>query len=145
MANDPSFIQDAAVEPTPTGDAATDRIARLERRLVREKRARLESEQLLESKSRELFERNAELRGLTLALEERVLERTAELASLKEFYEHVLDPELPPECSEATLKIEAQIVSWHGTDLIDRLTPWAAEAISALLWIHDEIRLPKKR
>lgn len=50
-----------------------------------------------------------------------------------------------PECSEATLKIEAQIVSWHGTDLIDRLTPWAAEAISALLWIHDEIRLPKKR
>ena len=98
MANDPSFIQDAAVEPTPTGDAATDRIARLERRLVREKRARLESEQLLESKSRELFERNAELRGLTLALEERVLERTAELASLKEFYEHVLD-RLPAQLS----------------------------------------------
>jgi len=60
-------------------------------------------------------------------------------------FEHVLDPELPPECSEATLKIEAQIVSWHGTDLIDRLTPWAAEAVSALLWIHDEIRLPKGR
>jgi signal transduction histidine kinase/ActR/RegA family two-component response regulator len=98
VANDPSFIQDAAVEPTPTGDAATDRIARLERRLVREKRARLESEQLLESKSRELFERNAELRGLTLALEERVLERTAELASLKEFYEHVLD-RLPAQLS----------------------------------------------
>ena len=98
MANDPSFIQDAAVEPTPTGDAATDRIARLERRLVREKRARLESEQLLESKSRELFERNAELRGLTLALEERVLERTAELAGLKEFYEHVLD-RLPAQLS----------------------------------------------
>ena len=98
MANDPSFIQDTAVEPTPTGDAATDRIARLERRLVREKRARLESEQLLESKSRELFERNAELRGLTLALEERVLERTAELAGLKEFYEHVLD-RLPAQLS----------------------------------------------
>jgi len=98
VANDPSFIQDAAVEPTPTGDAATDRIARLERRLVREKRARLESEQLLESKSRELFERNAELRGLTLVLEERVLERTAELAGLKEFYEHVLD-RLPAQLS----------------------------------------------
>ncbi len=58
-------------------------------------------------------------------------------------FEHVLTPELPPECGEATLRIEAEIVSWHGQDLIDRVTPWAAEAITALLYVHDEIRLPK--
>ena len=71
--------------------------------------------------------------------EERLLKKVKQ----KLVFEHVLDPELPPECSEATLKIEAQIVSWHGNELIDRLAPWAAEAITALLWIHDEIRLPK--
>ena len=98
MDNDDSFTPDGAVEPTLSGDAARDRIARLERRLVRERRARLESEQLLERRSRELFELNAELRGLTLALEERVLKRTAELAGLKEFYERVLD-RLPAQLS----------------------------------------------
>jgi hypothetical protein len=71
--------------------------------------------------------------------EERLLKKVKQ----KLVFEHVLDPELPPECSEATLKIEAQIISWHSNELIDRLAPWAAEAISALLWIHDEIRLPK--
>ncbi len=71
--------------------------------------------------------------------EERLLKKVKQ----KLVFEHVLDPELPPECSEATLKLEAQIVSWHNTDLIDRLAPWAAEAIAALLWIHTEIRLPK--
>jgi len=98
VADDHSLTPDGAVEPTLAGDAATDRIVRLERRLVRERRARLEAEQLLERRSRELFELNAELRGLTLALEERVLERTAELAGLKEFYERVLD-RLPAQLS----------------------------------------------
>ena len=73
--------------------------------------------------------------------EERLLKKVKQ----KLVFEHVLDPALPPECSEATLKLEAQIVSWHGTDLIDRLAPWAAEAITALLWIHEEIRLPKRK
>jgi hypothetical protein len=71
--------------------------------------------------------------------EERLLKKVKQ----KLTFEHVLDPELPPECCEATLKIEAEIVAWHGTNLIERLTPWAAEAINALLWIHDEIRQPK--
>ncbi len=98
MSHDHSFTDDAADEPALTGDAAAGRIARLERRLVREKRARLEAEKFLETRSRELFELNTELRGLTLALEERVLERTAELAGLKEFYERVLD-RLPAQLS----------------------------------------------
>jgi len=90
-----------ADQPVLSGDAALDRIARLERRLEREKRARLEAEKLLETRSLELFELNSELRGLTLALEERVLERTAELAGLKEFYERVLD-RLPTQLSVLT-------------------------------------------
>jgi two-component system cell cycle sensor histidine kinase/response regulator CckA len=98
VSNDLSAPENTSDQPALTGDSATDRIARLERRLVREKQARLEAEQLLETRSRELFVLNAELRGLSLALEERVLERTAELAALKEFYERVLD-RLPTQLS----------------------------------------------
>ena len=101
MSHDHSLTQNTAAKPALSGDAALDRIARLERRLVREKRARLEAEKLLETRSLELFELNSELRGLTLALEERVLERTAELAGLKEFYERVLD-RLPTQLSVLT-------------------------------------------
>ncbi len=71
-------------------DAAA-RIARLEGRVAREKRARLEAEGLLEKRSRELFELNTALLQLTQELEERVLARTSELVHLKEFYERVLD------------------------------------------------------
>lgn len=78
--------------------AAADRIARLEKRLVREKRARAEAETLLERRSGELFELNTALRQLTQELEGRVLARTTELAGLKEFYERVLD-RLPTQLS----------------------------------------------
>jgi two-component system cell cycle sensor histidine kinase/response regulator CckA len=77
---------------------AADRIARLEKRLAREKRARSEAEALLERRSRELFELNTALLQLTQDLEGRVLARTSELAGLKEFYERVLD-RLPTQLS----------------------------------------------
>ncbi|MGB0684254.1 MAG: ATP-binding protein [Magnetovibrionaceae bacterium] len=50
-----------------------------ERRLQRERAARKEAERLLESKSRELFDSNEELRRTLETLEERVAERTREL------------------------------------------------------------------
>jgi len=55
----------------------------LERRLARERIARLEAERLLETKSRELWALNQELRRLNASLEARVLDRTAELESAR--------------------------------------------------------------
>ena len=72
--------------PAPAGEApdidpsALDRIRRLELRVTRERVARREAEQLLESKSLELYEANRSLSALASALEERVEERTRELS-----------------------------------------------------------------
>ena len=48
-------------------------------RWERERRARKRAEELLEQKSRELFEANEKLRRMNLNLEHRVSERTSEL------------------------------------------------------------------
>ena len=56
-----------------------DEIERLTKRLARELRARREAEQLLETKSRELFDANLRLSQLTLDLEMQVRTRTREL------------------------------------------------------------------
>ena len=56
-----------------------DRIRRLETRLERERRARIEAENLLEAKSLELYEANLSLSELAASLECRVQERTLEL------------------------------------------------------------------
>jgi len=78
--------------PTPDSEPAlpdahtvadeADRVARLERRLAREREARKEAERLLESKSRELYEANRSLQALTRDLEQRVEERTSEVQRL---------------------------------------------------------------
>jgi diguanylate cyclase (GGDEF)-like protein len=60
-------------------DAADERIARLERRWQRERSARLAAEELLETKARELYTLNEELRHLASDLENRVEERTHQL------------------------------------------------------------------
>lgn len=52
---------------------------RLARQLNRERRARVDAEQLLEEKARELYSANARLENLLMDLERRVLDRTAEL------------------------------------------------------------------
>lgn len=52
----------------------------LERRLERERRARLEAEAILESKSRELYETNKKLQELNQSLEHEVADRTRELS-----------------------------------------------------------------
>lgn len=64
--------------------SAAAAIARIERRLERERRARLEAEALLEAKSRELYEVNQQLSRLAADLEGRVNDRTRELASARE-------------------------------------------------------------
>lgn len=65
-----------------------ERLARLEGRIERQRRGRLEAERLLELKSRELYEANRALRQLASSLELRVKERTEELV---EAHRHVVD------------------------------------------------------
>ena len=57
------------------------KLALYERRLARERAARLAAEKLLEDKARELFDSNEALRGLTATLEAQVEERTRNLAA----------------------------------------------------------------
>ncbi len=58
------------------------------RQLARERAARKTAEVLLEQKSQELYEANQRLRGLNAELEERVIQRTQELALLNQKLEH---------------------------------------------------------
>ena len=69
-------------DPVPQGetDSLQGRLDRLERRAQREREARKQAEQLLEHRSRELFEANQALKALADSLESQVRDRTAELA-----------------------------------------------------------------
>lgn len=59
-----------------------DKIALLERRLIREKKARIEAEGLLETKSIELFDANTKLGSLNRSLEKNIRRRTQTLTTL---------------------------------------------------------------
>ena len=75
-------MEEVAVQPgTPSDDA---RIGRLERRIERERAARIAAESLLEGKSRELYAANQLLSRLAAELEGRVEERTRELDDARE-------------------------------------------------------------
>lgn len=67
-----------------TSVLTVDRLRRLEARLERERRARLEAERLLETKSLELYEANLALSASAADLEQRVEERTRELSTERE-------------------------------------------------------------
>lgn len=69
---------------THSGDLSDERLARLMRRLERERSARHQAEALLEERSRELYYANAALAQLAQDLEKRVVERTAELSVERE-------------------------------------------------------------
>ena len=66
--------------PASTSSDAPSDVARLERRARRERAARKEAERLLEEKSRALWEANQALKAAHDDLEERVTQRTSELA-----------------------------------------------------------------
>jgi diguanylate cyclase (GGDEF)-like protein len=68
----------------PCPEALQGQLARLERRLSRENRARQEAEQLLEQKSLELYTLNRNLAQLNASLEQRVEDRTQELERERE-------------------------------------------------------------
>ena len=77
----------SALPPDPTAqepDPFKQERDRLERRILRERTARLEAETLLESKALELFEANEQLRKLASSLEARVNERTRQLQEATE-------------------------------------------------------------
>ena len=65
-------------------DGAPERIARLERRIARERDARAQAERMLEMKSLELYEANESLRALARSLEEQVVVRTSQLAEARD-------------------------------------------------------------
>ena len=67
------------MEVSTLEEELADRIRRLESRLERERRARMEAENLLEAKSNALYEANLSLSELAATLERRVQERTLEL------------------------------------------------------------------
>ena len=56
-----------------------DKVEQLTRKLAREQRARLEAEQLLEQKSREVFQTNEELRRLNARLQDSISDKTIDL------------------------------------------------------------------
>lgn len=62
----------------------TEQIARLERRLERERLARKQAEQIAEKKTREIYEANIELIELNSNLEEIITHRTEELARARD-------------------------------------------------------------
>jgi len=64
---------------------------RFQRRLAREKAARMEAENLLEEKSLELYETNQELLKLSESLASQVKERTAELEQLRDEAVEILE------------------------------------------------------
>lgn len=64
--------------------AELELIARLEKRLERERNARQQAEQLLESKSLELYQANQELRAQADSLEQTITERTQELVEARD-------------------------------------------------------------
>ncbi|TNF57090.1 MAG: response regulator [Burkholderiales bacterium] len=70
-------IWSAMLDQTLTPE--TEPLQRLERRLVRERTARLEAERLLEAKSLALYQANQQLQKLAEGLEHQVAERTTEL------------------------------------------------------------------
>jgi diguanylate cyclase (GGDEF)-like protein len=70
----------AALPPRDDAHASADRLRRLGARIERERRARAEAEQLLETRSRELYEANRALAALAADLERRVEQRTRELS-----------------------------------------------------------------
>lgn len=63
----------------------------LKRRLEREIRARKEAEEILEAKSRELYEANRKLQDLNLSLEQEVVERTEDLLERKRQFKELVE------------------------------------------------------
>ena len=62
----------------------SDELKLLQRRLERERNARKQAEALLEKKSRELYDANADLQALAESLEEQILVRTKELEEARD-------------------------------------------------------------
>lgn len=84
-----------------------------------------------------VIEGNAAMRaiGNFLCKEDHYVEKVKQ----KFVFKYDLDPNLPITLAEASLQIEAGIVSWHKPDLLKRLSPWIAESLQSLLWLQTEM------
>ncbi len=72
------------IELPQPDDLQAERVRRLEGRLDRERRARIEAERLLEEKSLALYDANLALAALAAGLEQRVKDRTQELTAARQ-------------------------------------------------------------
>ena len=104
-----------------------ERLARLQRRVEREKKARSEAEALLEAKSRELYQANQRLVELAAGLEERVAERTREL---------LMEHERAVGLARDVVKSEKEIA-----DQVQRLQAALANMPAGLSMFDSELRL----
>jgi diguanylate cyclase (GGDEF)-like protein len=104
-----------------------ERLARLQRRVERERKARSEAESLLEAKSRELYQANQKLLELAAGLEERVAERTREL---------LMEHERAVGLARDVVKSEKEIA-----DQVQRLQAALANMPAGLSMFDSELRL----
>lgn len=74
------------------------------------------------------------------AEKERIAQHVKQTLHMK----HALSPSLPIEESEATISVNASVVSNHNDDLIQRISIWYAASIASMLWLHQEIEENKR-
>ncbi|WP_447970893.1 response regulator [Nitrospira sp. M1] len=119
-------------------------VERLQRRAAREKAARQQAEALLEAKSLELYQANVDLRKATEDLEQRVQERTAELAKTNTLLETHIQERIRTASRLSGLYQTSQILT-ESLDLTDA-APKILEAVCVsldmefgVLWVLDHI------
>ncbi|GJL65148.1 MAG: hypothetical protein NPIRA05_01190 [Nitrospirales bacterium] len=117
-------------------------VERLQRRVAREKAARQQAETLLEAKSLELYQANVDLRKATEELEQRVQERTSELASANTQLETHMQERIRTASRLAALYHTSQVLT-EAKDLADA-APKILESVclslnmeTGILWILD--------
>jgi len=123
----------------------------LERKLSREKAARLEAERLLEDKSRELFDQKQQLEKLNSTLESRVsagtlkLQRSnAMLMTLHEVVVMAAEVETFDEALERCLNAICQLSAWPLGHIYKRVTGSEDVLLPSGIWVCEKPDLFQK-
>jgi rsbT co-antagonist protein RsbR len=117
-------------EPPPTAE-----LVALRRRVERERRARVEAERLLETRSRELFESNAELARRLLQIEAQEAMLKVLTAPIIDVWERVL---LVPLSGRVDAKVAGRLTSEVLAVASRRGTAWVIFDASGVIGLGDE-------